>query len=214
MAPPGTLLREFDRGRRLCEAPLVHVLDDVLSAEECAHIIDIAGPKMGRARVSGSEGVRLSAGRSNTRTWVRHDVDDKVLTIASRIAGVVGMPLVHAESLQVIHYGRGQEYRPHFDAYDLTTEKGQRYCERGGQRLITALVYLNNVKAGGETGFPHLKIDVLARRGRMLIFHNCHPQTTTRDPNTYHQGKAPLRGRKWAFNLWFHERPYQTVEAG
>ncbi len=27
----------------------------------------------------------------------------------------VGLPLVNAESVQVINYGAGQEYQPHFD---------------------------------------------------------------------------------------------------
>lgn len=210
MSATSTLKRDFDGGQRLSEAPLVHVLDGVLSPEECAHIVEVARPKMDQARVSGTDGVRVSTGRSNTRTWVRHRTDEQILAVSERIATIVGMPLVHAEALQVIHYAAGQEYLPHFDAYDLTTEKGQRYTARGGQRLITALAYLSDVDPGGETGFPRLGIDVEARRGRLLIFHNCFPGTTTRDPKGFHQGKAPLWGGKWAFNLWFHERPYQT----
>ena len=27
-------------GRRLCESPLIHVFDDILTAEECAHIVE------------------------------------------------------------------------------------------------------------------------------------------------------------------------------
>lgn len=203
------LLRDFqNRGSRLCESPLVHITDDVVSPLECAHIIELAAPKMNQARVSGAGGVRYSSGRSNTRTWMRQDVDAQVRRVAERIAGLVGLPLTHAESLQVIHYSVGQEYRPHFDAYDLATEKGRRYCERGGQRLVTALIYLSDVDEGGETGFPRLSLDVAARRGRLLLFHNCLPGTTTRNPLGYHQGRAPRRGEKWAFNLWFHERPY------
>jgi len=208
------LRRDFGGGQRLCDTPLVHTIDGVLSPEACAHIIKVAEPKMSRARVSGASGLRVSDGRSNSRTWVGHDSDEKVHAAASRIADVVGLSLVYAESLQVIHYGQGQEYRPHFDAYDLATEKGQRYCQRAGQRLVTALVYLTDVTAGGATGFPTLDMEVKPRCGKLLIFHNCFPGTTTRDPRTYHQGKAPRRGEKWAFNLWFHERPYQTAKPG
>ena len=32
-----------------------------------------------------------------------------------------------AESLQVIHYNRGQRYNAHFDAYDKSTARGQVY---------------------------------------------------------------------------------------
>lgn len=205
--PP--LTREFPGGQRLCDAPLIHTFDDLLTRGECEHIITLARPSIRRAQVSGVAGGSLSKGRSNTLTWIRQDIDPQVHAVATRIADLVGLPLAHAESLQVVHYDTGEEYRPHFDAYDLSTEKGQRYTARGGQRLVTALAYLGNVAEGGATGFPHLGIDVQPRRGRLLVFHNCHPGTTTRDLRSYHQGKAPVRGDKWAFNLWFHERRFQ-----
>ncbi|MCB9703432.1 MAG: 2OG-Fe(II) oxygenase [Myxococcales bacterium] len=204
------LRRDFPAGERLCDEPLVHVVDDVLSADECEHVIAVAEPKMRRSQVSGEGGGRHSQGRTSELTWLAHGTDPTIAAVAARVADVVGLPLSHAESLQVIHYGAGQEYRPHYDAYDLSTEKGRRYTARGGQRLVTALVYLRDVEEGGATGFPRLFIDVQPRRGRVLIFHNCHPGTDVRDPRAYHQGKAPLWGGKWAFNLWFHERPYWT----
>lgn len=205
--------REFEGGTRLCEDPLIHRFDALLSAKECAHIVEVARPKMRRSQVSGALGGRISDGRTNALTWLEHDTDAVIERVVTRVAATVGLPLAHAESLQVIHYERGQEYRPHFDAYDLSTEKGQRYCARGGQRLVTTLAYLSDVPAGGETGFPRLGLDVLPRRGTVLLFHNCHPGTTTRDPRSYHHGKPPLRGDKWAFNLWFHERPYWPAPA-
>lgn len=195
--------------QRLCDAPLVEVYDGLVAPEACARVIEIAGPAMRRSQVSGAAGGRFSEGRTSERTWVRHDADPAVLAAAERIAAVVGLPLSHAESLQVIRYQPGQEYRPHFDAYDLSTEKGRLYCARGGQRMITALAYLCDVE-GGHTGFPTLGLTVAPRRGRVLVFHNCRAGTTTRDPRAYHQGLPPERGEKWAFNLWFHERPYWT----
>jgi len=203
-----TPARSFAGGQRLCDSPLVHVLDAVVAAEECAHIIAAARPMMRRSQVSGASGGKHSPGRTSERAWLKHGLDPTVHAVATRIAALVGLPLAHAESLQVIHYEPGQEYRTHFDAYDLSTEKGQRYCERGGQRLVTALAYLGEVEAGGATAFPRLGLEVQPQTGRVLIFHNCPPGSTRCDPRTEHQGKPPLRGEKWAFNLWFHERPY------
>ncbi len=203
-----TLVREFSGGQRLCDAPLIHSFDEMLTPAECEHIIALARPTVRRAQVSGVAGGSVSKGRTSALTWVRHDIDATVQAVSERIAACVGLPLRHAESLQVIHYDPGQEYRPHFDAYDLSTAKGQRYTARGGQRLVTTLTYLNSVAEGGATGFPQLGIDIAPRPGKLLLFHNCHPGTSTRDPRSYHQGKAPARGEKWAFNLWFHERPY------
>jgi prolyl 4-hydroxylase len=205
LAAPATL---FAGGQRLCDSPLIHVFDAVVAADECAHIIAAARPQMRRSQVSGAGGGKHSPGRTSERAWLKHAHDPTVHAVADRVAALVGLPLAFAESLQVIHYEPGQEYRTHFDAYDLATEKGQRYCERGGQRLVTALVYLGEVESGGTTAFPRLGLEVRPQTGRVLIFHNCHPGTTRCDPRTEHQGKPPLRGEKWAFNLWFHERPY------
>ncbi len=201
--------REFDGGERLCDDPVIHTFDGMLTPAECRHLVALARPKMRRSQVSGALGGRYSDGRTNELTWVEHDTDAVVQAVVARISAQVGLPPSHAESLQVIHYDRGQEYRPHFDAYDLTTEKGQRYCARGGQRVVTTLTYLSDVPAGGETGFPRLNIDVRPKLGKVLLFHNCLPDSTTRDPRSYHHGKPPLRGDKWAFNLWFHENPYR-----
>lgn len=202
------LRRDFDGGVRLNEEPLIHRWDDFLSADECARVIAAAAPTLGRSQVSGAARGVVSGGRTSSRSWVKHSHDAGVLAACSRIAGAIGLPLGHAEPLQVIHYAAGQEYRPHFDAYDLSTEKGRLYCARGGQRLVTALAYLSEVEQGGETAFPRLGVAVRPRRGRLLVFYNCFPGTTRCDPRTYHQGCAPARGEKWAFNLWFHERPY------
>ena len=51
------------------------------------------------------------------------------------------------ESFQVIHYEEGQEYKPHLDAYDTSTDHGLNNCKRGGNRLITTLLYLSDVDA-------------------------------------------------------------------
>jgi tetratricopeptide (TPR) repeat protein len=40
--------------------------------------------------------------------------------------------------------------------------------------------------------------------------HDCYPGTNTRHPDTLHAGLPVLEGSKWAFNLWFHERPFRA----
>ncbi|HRI09770.1 MAG TPA: 2OG-Fe(II) oxygenase [Nannocystaceae bacterium] len=199
--PPGAEVLHQD--------PLVWTLDALLSRAECEHIVRLAEPGLRRAEVSGDRAGQHSQGRTNAVVWLPHAVDTKTAAICHRIAALVGLPLDHAESMQVIRYDEGQEYRAHFDAYDLTTPRGQRCCARGGQRLVTALAYLTDVETGGGTAFPTLSLTVTPRRGRLLVFHDCHPGTNTRHPDTLHAGLPVVAGRKWAFNLWFHERPFR-----
>ena len=53
------------------------------------------------------------------------------------------------EEFQVIHYEVSQEYRPHYDSYDMLNEHGRLNTVRGGNRLITVLLYLSDVDEGG-----------------------------------------------------------------
>ena len=84
---------------------------------------------------------------------------------------------------------------------------------KGGQRLITSLIYLEGVDEGGGTTFPRLNLDVQAVRGNMLLFHNCEPFSNIRHPASLHGGQPVLSGEKWACNLWFRERPYRSLNS-
>jgi prolyl 4-hydroxylase len=149
------------------------------------------------------EGYKASEGRTGSNHWLKYDEDDVVQSIGKRIADIVGLPLANAESMQIIHYGPEQEYRPHFDAFNLSLPRGQRAAKWGGQRLVTALVYLNNVEAGGATQFPKLGITVPATPGRMVIFHNTTHDISGPHPLSLHAGMPVEAGEKWAFNMWF-----------
>ena len=42
--------------------------------------------------------------------------------------------------------------------YDFFSDKFNTDPTKGGQRIATVLVYLNDVRAGGETCFPKLQV--------------------------------------------------------
>jgi len=208
------LVREsYDFGKQLSGDPLVVVEDAVLSDAECQHIIDLARDRLQTATVSADKkGVR-SAGRTGSNCWINHLQSPIVCEVIMRVSNMVGIPMDHAESLQVIHYAESQEYRPHFDAYDVSTARGERCTAKNGQRLVTALLYLNRVEHGGGTGFPKLGIEVPSARGRMTVFHNTGVGTTNVHPLSLHGGLPVLKGEKWACNLWFRERPKKVDKA-
>lgn len=190
--------------------PLVAYAEAFLSPDECEHIKAVAAQQLRPAMVSLDDHSALIPGRSGSNCWIRYSDDAIVRQIGQRVADLVGIPLENAESLQVIHYAEEQEYKPHWDAYDLSTVRGQRCCTWGGQRLLTALIYLNDVPAGGGTAFPKLDLQVAARAGRVVVFQNVDPEQTTLPlPASLHGGMPVQQGEKWACNLWFHERPMQ-----
>lgn len=204
------LKSEYEGAEVFSSEPLVAVRNDVISPIECAYLIELAKPHIKRAGVVLDEGFKPSEGRTGSNHWLKYDEDDVVKSIGQRIADIVGLPLENAESMQIIHYGAEQEYRPHFDAFNLSLARGQKAAQWGGQRLVTALVYLNKVEGGGATQFPKLGITVPASPGRMVIFHNTTEDISGPHPLSLHAGMPVEAGEKWAFNLWF--RHHDTRE--
>lgn len=205
-------LRDFyETGRKINDDPLVYVFEDFLDDLEVEQLLAAAEPKLKQALVSSAKSGVESDGRSGSNCWVAHGYNAVIEELSLRVAAVVGVPLENAESLQVIYYSESQQYAPHFDAWDAATERGQRCMRKGGQRMITCLFYLNDVAEGGSTIFPKLDMEVRAKKGRMLLFHNCHAGSTVRHPDSLHGGMPVLKGEKWACNFWFREKVYQVA---
>jgi prolyl 4-hydroxylase len=191
----------------LCENPLIYTVENFLTYGECEHFIEISRERMERSKVvSKEDGVdgEFCDDRTGSNTFVSHDHTPLTLKIAKRIADTVGISAENAEDFQVVHYEVGQFYNYHYDTFDPETES--RYMEDGGQRVLTALVYLNDVVEGGETGFRELKINSQAKGGKLLVFETVVPGTTDQHPNTIHAGLPVIKGEKYAFNLWFREK--------
>jgi len=203
-------LRDFyETGNQVHEEPRVVIFEDFLQPLEIEQLIETAQSKLKQALVSAAKSGVESPGRTGRNCWIPHRYNAVIEALSLRVADVVGMPLEHAESLQVVHYEQNQQYAPHFDAWDAATERGQRCMVHGGQRLITCLMYLNEPAEGGGTSFPNLDLEVRAKRGRMLLFQNCYQKSTVRHPDSLHGGMPVLEGEKWACNFWFREKPYQ-----
>lgn len=163
-------------------------------------IISTAAPIMRRAGVTTDDGKsgRRSEGRTNDLAWLRHDENEVISAVVERVANLVGLPSENAEKLQVIHYQEGQRYNRHADAYQPLSDRGKRAMGHAGNRMVTALFYLSEVKAGGGTGFSNLKMEVQAETGKLLVFHNCYEGTCQVHPDSVHAGLPVIEGDKWA----------------
>ncbi len=203
----------YDIGEQVAKDPLVVVVDDFVTPGERKHIINQARSKMKRGRVTLDEEVAYSEGRTGSTAWIGHDATPVIRGLVGRVSELVNIPSHHAESLQIVHYAQTQEYKAHHDAWKVGTERHKNRTENGGQRLVTALMYLNEVEAGGGTGFPKLKLEVEPVPGRMVIFHNTTGMVNDVHKKSLHGGLPVEYGEKWACNLWFRERPYDRPGA-
>lgn len=195
-----------DNLTKIHEDPEVYTIDDVLTMDECKHFINISKDKMKQSLVSKDDKGVLSSGRTSSNTWIPHNHDPITFTIAQKIAKIVEMPLENAESYQVVHYGVTQEYRQHFDSWEHNySDKTLRCMERGGARLKTALVYLNDVEEGGGTKMTKLNKEIKSKQGKLLVFNNTYQDSHVRHPLSEHAGMPVSKGEKYIFNLWFRE---------
>jgi len=74
-----------------------------------------------------------------------------------------------------------------------------------GNRIATALLYLNDVTSGGATVFPEAEKTILPASGTMAFWYNLH-MNGTGDTKTIHAACPVVIGTKWVATKWFHER--------
>lgn len=127
-----------------------------------------------------------------------------VRPIDERIAALLGIDPVQGETMQGQRYEPGQHFRAHQDYFHETESYYAEQMKWGGQRTWTAMVYLNDVEAGGETWFPRLGIKVQPARGLLLAWNN---MALDGSPNyaTTHEGCDVERGVKYIVTKWFRE---------
>ncbi len=196
----------------LNNSPKIYTITNFLNDDDCKHFINISRDKIKPALVSGDKQGFVSNGRTGQNHWIIHNTDNITKMIGEKIAQQVGIPLENAEAFQVIYYDKTQEYRQYYDGWLFDgSEKSRRNMKYGGQRMKTALVYLNDVEEGGGTKFTKLNLEVNAEKGKLLVFENVYSGTNKRHELSEHAGMPVIEGEKWAFNLWFREESREKL---
>lgn len=187
-------------------APRIVVIDDFLTSDECKYMIEFARPLMKSSVVVDEETGKFvtHSARTSPNSYISAGADEVADRIALRLAEYANLPLENGESLQVLHYGVGGEYKPHFDYFDPALSGSKAVLAQGGQRVTTIILYLNTVEAGGETYFPDLDLKVTPQQGRAVLFDNV---TTHGDiePLSLHASLPVTAGEKWALSRWIRE---------
>lgn len=181
--------------------PRIVVFRDLLSDSECDALIELARPRLSRSEtvVNRTGESEVNAARTSQGMFFSRGEGELVSAIEARIAALLQWPLERGEGLQVLRYGVGAEYRPHFDYFDPAQPGSQAILKRGGQRVGTVLMYLNTPESGGATTFPDAGIEVQALRGSAVFFAYGQPSPLTR---TLHGGAPVQAGEKWVATKW------------
>jgi prolyl 4-hydroxylase len=199
--------------RRVCVLqsmynPRVVVFGDLLSAQECEQLIELAKPRLARSLTVATKtgGEEINADRTSNGMFFQRGENDLVQRIEQRIARLVEWPEENGEGLQILHYGPGAEYKPHYDYFDPVEPGTPSILKRGGQRVGTLVMYLGEPAKGGGTVFPDVNLEVAPKRGNGVFFSYDRPHPSTK---SLHGGAPVLAGEKWIATKWLRERRFE-----
>ncbi|KAK3272682.1 hypothetical protein CYMTET_19035 [Cymbomonas tetramitiformis] len=145
-----TLFRGFQSALLRAESPYVRAVQNLLSPEECRHLISLAGPGGAQLEASGSRDQALGGAqrlvqylfpaRTSRGLWLsRASLGgaelDAVAAVRDRAWQLTGLSDGYGEELYLIRYQKGEHYAPHFDwlgcpclgaRVDVTNPRGPR----------------------------------------------------------------------------------------
>ena len=191
------------------QSPRIVLLGNVLSEEECDQLAAYCEPRLERSPVVNDvDGTQqMHQNRTSRGAMIQRGETQLVARVERRLAEIGHWPVDHGEGMQVQHYQKTNEYRPHFDWFDPDLPGPRKHMEHGGQRVGTFVLYLSEVESGGGTAFPVLGLEVMPKKGGAVFFQNTDAQHSP-DRRTLHAGSPVVSGVKVIANKWLRERAY------
>jgi len=177
------------------------IVNDFMSEKECLHTMRMidrtAEPSLLYKADPDAEFRTSYSGNFEPKDPFVKDID-------KRISKLLGLNPKRGETIQGQRYDVGQQFKPHHDYFHVTESYWQKEKNHGGQRIWTAMVYLNEPEAGGATGFPKAEFVIEPRPGMILVWNNLNKEGDV-NPATLHSGNPVEAGSKYVITKWFRE---------
>lgn len=201
--------KKFNPGLNYDNNQYVHPkhIKNFITEEEANILIELARPRLGPAQVRQySTDTKYRKGQV---AWINESVHPVIKKIRQKVSTLSGFPVENMEQLQVGHYNPGDFFKPHYDQ----CESNQQWCHnttypRGGPRIYTFLMYLNNNFDGGYTHFTKLNKKYKLNKGDVIWFHNLDKQQQKVHHLSMHEGTALEGGQKWIATVWVRENKF------
>lgn len=188
-------------------SPRAALLDELLTADECAELIDYAYSKglrnSGVVDAATGQSVEHHA-RTSSSVFLTRAETPLIGGIEQRLANLTNWPIANGEGIQILRYESGQQYKPHFDWFDATKPGSASHLKRGGQRVGTTVMYLASPELGGGTSFPKTGVQVSPRVGGAIFFNDVDVLGAP-DQMSLHAGTPVEKGIKIVATYWQRE---------
>ncbi|XP_055848271.1 prolyl 4-hydroxylase subunit alpha-1-like [Episyrphus balteatus] len=191
--------------------PMIVIYHDVMYDSEIELVKKMAKPRFRRATVQNAKTGELETAhyRISKSSWLKTEEHPSIGNIVQRTADMTGLDMAAAEELQVVNYGIGGHYEPHFDF--ARKEESRAFHSLGtGNRIATVLFYMSDVEQGGATVFTALRKALQPKKGTAAFWWNLH-KSGEGDFRTRHAACPVLTGSKWVSNKWIHERGQEFI---
>ena len=180
--------------------PLILKINNFISDDHCDLILDdLKDKNFFKAEVIGDDGkIKISKGRSNKTFIVRDESIESINLFVNKLKKAFELEYKDLTKIQIQKYSEKEEYLSHLDSHS----KKFMDKESVSQRHVTFILYLNEVKKGGETYFPLLDLKIDPKKGSLIAFENCFKNTIYTHPKSLHGSKPIQSGEKYILNFW------------
>ena len=185
---------------RLCSGFLTH--------EECYSLIAKYKNQKLQKSLTTSPGDLQSKSKTSSENRPLDSLDCDYLK--SKVSEKLNWSYQCIENPHFIRYQQGNEYKLHYDDFPpimfyMKSIAEINQLESRGNRIATALLYLNEEFKGGETEFPMNDYRIVPKTGLLASWHNI-DRNGDRIEQSLHSGLKILSGTKYI--IGFHLREY------
>ncbi|KAL6467908.1 hypothetical protein MHYP_G00235850 [Metynnis hypsauchen] len=178
------------------DKPPIMRYHNVISETEIEHLKNCSRPRLQRFKVNSNDNP-VTFNRVSQSTWLSEE-DPVVFRVIQRLSDITGMDMESADLLEVLNYGIGGHFGPHYDTGKLDESSD-------GYRIATIMIYLSDVSVGGATVFPNIGASLKPQKGTAVMWYNLLRNGQV-DEQSLHAGCPVFRGSKWIATKWIRER--------
>lgn len=187
----------------LYDRPVIRRIAGAIPQELCDYIVGSAATGLQPAAWFNPQSNQWEADplrHCMTRIFLPIDQPLTISAVTARMAVTAETSVDCGELPTVLFYKPGQEYQPHLDVMPEEIAASEVEAARGGQRVKTAVLYLNDDYSGGEIHFMRADKTLTPKKGAIVVYDNLLGDGTI-DEQALHEGRPVTLGEKWVMSL-------------
>ena len=182
---------------------MIKLIENAITQELADRLIDICNKNLKKLTTRGNiEYYRIADGHG-------FDLDSDISKEVSEIISMhSGCPSENFERIQVVRYDLYGRYNEHYDCFEESDPLYEKEMIEGGQRLKSALIYLNDDFEGGQTYFNNIGRMITPKKLMMIIWDNL-LEDGSLDPDSLHTGVIVDSGVKYIALTFIRQREHR-----